>query len=162
MAGILAEMFAHNTWANLRLLEACRPLRADQLAAEVPGTYGRIDSTLVHLLGAEERYLASLAGVPPRPTPREREPFPGIAELEQLARANGRGLEQVTARTRANRVLRGTYRGQPFTMPVWVPLVQAINHATEHRAHVMTILTQIGITPPEIDGWAYADSRAAV
>ncbi|MCB0009269.1 MAG: hypothetical protein KDE04_22550 [Anaerolineales bacterium] len=36
-----------------------------------------------------------------------------------------------------------------------MPLLQAINHATEHRAHVMTALTQLGLTPPDLSAWRY-------
>jgi uncharacterized damage-inducible protein DinB len=35
-------------------------------------------------------------------------------------------------------------------------LTQSINHSTEHRSHVMTVLTQVGVEPPELDGWFYA------
>jgi uncharacterized damage-inducible protein DinB len=30
--------------------------------------------------------------------------------------------------------------------------VQAINHATEHRSQIFTILTQQGVEPPSVDG----------
>jgi uncharacterized damage-inducible protein DinB len=40
-------------------------------------------------------------------------------------------------------------------MPVPLFLVQAINHGTEHRSQVATILTQLGIEPPDMAGWAY-------
>ena len=40
-------------------------------------------------------------------------------------------------------------------IPASVILVQAINHATEHRAQAQAILTQLGIEPPAIDGWAH-------
>jgi uncharacterized damage-inducible protein DinB len=40
-------------------------------------------------------------------------------------------------------------------LPTDLLLVQAIDHAIEHRTHVKAILTQLGITPPEIDGWLY-------
>lgn len=36
-----------------------------------------------------------------------------------------------------------------------VVLVQAINHATEHRTQIFTILTQQGLEPPVLDGWTY-------
>ncbi len=36
-------------------------------------------------------------------------------------------------------------------------LTQVINHATEHRAQIMAILTQLGIEPPELDAWTYFD-----
>jgi uncharacterized damage-inducible protein DinB len=40
-------------------------------------------------------------------------------------------------------------------MPVSLYLLQAINHSTEHRAQVATILTQLGVEPPAMDGWTY-------
>ena len=29
------------------------------------------------------------------------------------------------------------------------------NHATEHRAQIMAILTQLGVEPRDLSGWAY-------
>lgn len=34
-------------------------------------------------------------------------------------------------------------------------LLRAISHGTEHRVQVAVVLSQQGITPPELDGWAY-------
>jgi uncharacterized damage-inducible protein DinB len=34
-------------------------------------------------------------------------------------------------------------------------LLQAVNHGTEHRSQIATILTQLGVEPPEMDGWTY-------
>lgn len=31
------------------------------------------------------------------------------------------------------------------------------NHATEHRAHAATVLTQLGIEPPPVDGWNFGE-----
>jgi uncharacterized damage-inducible protein DinB len=45
-----------------------------------------------------------------------------------------------------------------YTLPVWLLLLQAINHATEHRAQVAAILTQQGIEPPGMDGWTYHET----
>jgi len=47
----------------------------------------------------------------------------------------------------------GTLRNVPKT----ILLAQATNHATEHRTQIMTILTQLGIQPPELDRWACFD-----
>jgi len=40
-------------------------------------------------------------------------------------------------------------------MPVPLFLLQAVNHGTEHRSQLATILTQLEVEPPEMDGWAY-------
>jgi uncharacterized damage-inducible protein DinB len=46
-------------------------------------------------------------------------------------------------------------RGTPRDVPKTVILTQVINHATEHRAQVMVILTQLGIEPPDLSSWSY-------
>ena len=47
---------------------------------------------------------------------------------------------------------------QAWQFPASIILIQAINHATEHRAHVMTIITQLGLEPPDVSGWEYGVS----
>ncbi|HKB48257.1 MAG TPA: DinB family protein [Ktedonobacterales bacterium] len=56
------ELFKFNLWANLRLLEACADLEIVELNAALPGTFGSIGETLVHLVAAEERYLTLRRG----------------------------------------------------------------------------------------------------
>jgi uncharacterized damage-inducible protein DinB len=34
-------------------------------------------------------------------------------------------------------------------------MVQVINHATEHREQIKSMLTALGIEPPNIDGWDF-------
>ena len=57
-------------------------------------------------------------------------------------------------------VLRGEYQGQSYALPVATIYVQAINHATEHRSQIATILTQQGVEPPDVSGWAWDATRA--
>ena len=40
-----------------------------------------------------------------------------------------------------------------------VILAQVLDHGTDHRSQVSTIPTSIGVTPPRLDGWAYAQAR---
>lgn len=39
-----------------------------------------------------------------------------------------------------------------------VRLAQVVHHGTDHRSQVCTALTSLGVTPPEIDVWAYAQA----
>ncbi len=151
----LAELYKHNLWANLRLLEVCTGLDAAQLDATAPGTYGSIRDTLVHLFGAEARYVALLHSRPPDPTFGERVGFPGWEELRRRARQSGEELIRIAEEFDPSRVLRGMRGGEAYELPAVVPMVQAINHATEHRAHIATILTTQGVEPPTLDGWQY-------
>ena len=60
MGPLLIEAFRYNKWANLHLLDVCSGLSDEQLQLTVPGTYGTIAATLMHLLAAEQRYLRRL------------------------------------------------------------------------------------------------------
>ncbi len=159
MTTTAVELFRHNLWANLRLLDVCAGLRDAQLDASAPGTYGRVRDTLVHILAAEERYVAALTGRAPEHPLREAEGFPGFPELRQRARRSGEELVRLAGEVEPSALLTGTRRGASYEMRAAVPLIQAINHATEHRAHVVTVLSQAGLEPPIIDGWKYGEEN---
>jgi uncharacterized damage-inducible protein DinB len=156
---ILAELFHHNLWANLTLIDLCATLPADVLGSDVRGTYGGIRETLNHLVGAEERYLAALVAGPERRNPTLEETAPDLTALREHARQSGEGLIAYAETIEGNPTLHVTWRGQSYEMPAALFLVQAINHATEHRTQIKTALTQAGITPPELDGWTWDDAR---
>ena len=156
----VVEFFKHNTWANLGLCDTCAGLSEAQLDATAPGTYGRVRDTLVHIVANQENYLALLTGEAPQNPLRRGDPFPGVAALRERARASSEALTAAAARLSPDTVLRGTRHGEPYAIPAAIVLLQAINHATEHRAQVATILSQQGITPPELDSWAYHEAAA--
>ena len=157
MTSALSELFTHNLWANLRLLDVCEWLDQVQLDATVPGTYGSIRDTLIHLLAAEGRYVALLSDRQPDQRFNARTGFPGWEELRVRARQSGEALIAIAEDFDASRVLRGTRGGEAYAIPAVVPIVQAINHATEHRVQIATILTQQGVEPPVLDGWTYGE-----
>ena len=49
-----------------------------------------------------------------------------------------------------------------FWVEPCVVMVQVINHATEHREQIKSMLTAMGITPPSIDGWDYGEASNAL
>ena len=156
---ILAELFRHNLWANLTLIDFCLTLPEEILQTNLPGTYGGIRETLNHVVGAEERYLLALAGGLERPTPSLEETAPDLATLREHARQSGERFVAYTGTVEGNPTLDVTWHGQSYKMPAAFYLVQAINHATEHRSQIKIALTQAGITPPELDGWTWDDER---
>lgn len=50
--------------------------------------------------------------------------------------------------------------GWQFHAPIGIRLAQVVHHGTDHRNHVCTVLTTIGVTPPEIDLWDYGRAAA--
>ena len=156
----LADLFQHNLWANLRLLAACASVGDAALDASTPGTFGRVRDTLVHIFAVEEGYVAMVTGQAAEPGLYDlwlSGGFPAFDELRARARRSGEALIALASDLQPGQVLHVDSQGHRFTMAAIVPLIQAINHATEHRTHVVTILSQQGVAPPRIDGWGYAE-----
>jgi uncharacterized damage-inducible protein DinB len=60
-------------------------------------------------------------------------------------------------------MLRGKRRnGASYEIVNTVVLTQAINHATEHRAHINSVLTHLGLEPLDLDGWAYGSAHGQI
>ncbi|MGH2668572.1 MAG: DinB family protein [bacterium] len=161
MSEIFLDLYKHHLWANLSLLDACEQLPDEGLDAGATGTYGAIGDTLVHILAAEGRYLAGMTGREAAPDALKEGTFPGIAELKGRSRASGEELIALAGSVTSNDVIRVERGGQRYEIPISIFFAQAINHGTEHRAHVCTALTQSGIEPPNLDVWQYLRSRAA-
>jgi len=155
MATLIADFFKYNLWANLQMLDACANLDDAQLDASSEGTFGSVRETLVHIIGAEEGYVHRFTGQRPEPALHEDDLFPGFDELRRRARHTGEGLIAIAEQFDAGQVLHLPYQGQIYDVPGILVLVQAINHGVDHRSQVATILSQQGVTPPELDGWSY-------
>lgn len=160
----LVVLFRHNLWANLRLIDACAALDAAQLAATTPGTYGSVFNTLHHIARAEQQYLIHLTGRQPAIRLRwDRET--NMAEIREQARLVGEALIAYAAAVTPTDVASiddDEDESLHWPTPAGFILTQVINHATEHRAQVMTILTQQGIEPPDLSGWAFLDQTITV
>lgn len=153
---LLIEFLKHNTMMNTKLIDACDGLNPDQLDTSVEGTYGKLGATLVHIANAQDAYAARFFG-DVRPVGLAESPFPGAAAVRQrLAESNAR-LESAAAIVDDGREVQVTGDDPvgAWSMPGALLLLQVVNHGTEHRSQVATILTQIGTEPPAMDGWTY-------
>ncbi len=157
-ADTLTTLFSHHLWANLRLLDQCTLLNDEQLDASVVGTYGSIRSTLEHMVLAEQSYFSRIS-TGQRLRRAEDAPPLTLAEMAESLRTTGSGLIAWAAKVQAGDAVEIDWDGTSRAVPKAVLLTQAINHATEHRSQIMTILTQLGIEPPELDGWTYFDEQ---
>ncbi len=154
----LTTLFSHNLWANLRLLEQCAALSREQLDATMSGAYGSIRDTLQHIVTSEQSYFSRIS-TGQRHRRSEDAPPLTIAEMTESVRTTGAGLIEWAPKVQADDTVPIDWDGTPRDVPKTIILTQVINHATEHRAQIMAILTQLGIQPPELDSWAYFDER---
>lgn len=155
---ILADAFGHHVWATLRLIDACLPLTDEQLASQVPGTYGSILDTVRHLVGADRSYLELLSGGKVAAIDEETMDLPA---LRAAMAANGPVWATVIAGDLdPDEVLvRRRDDGSESHAPLGIRLAQVVHHGTDHRSQVCTALTSLEITPPEIDAWDFAWSE---
>src|SRR6266508_4971534 len=144
----LTTLFSHNLWANLRLLERCAALSSEQLHASISGAYGSIRDTLQHIVTSEQSYFSRISTGQRYDRPEDAPPLT-LAEMVESARTTGSGLIEWAPKVQAGDTVQLDWEGTPRDVPKTIILTQVINHATEHRAQVMTILTQLGIQPPE-------------
>jgi uncharacterized damage-inducible protein DinB len=152
---LLGDAFAHHIWATEELIDACAALTPNQLETAVPGTYGSIIGTLRHLVSSDGWYLSFFGG---DPAGRIREQdATSLAELRAAITANGMGWSRALAgEIDPDAEIIEREDGAELHSPLGVRLAQVVHHGTDHRSQVCTALTNLGLTPPEIDLWAFA------
>ena len=155
-ADTLRTLFNHNLWANLRLLERCAELTSEQLDATAPGAYDSIHATLQHIVTAEQWYFSRICTGQP-PNRLADAPPMTMAEMAESLRETGSGLIEWAPKVQADDTVELDWEGSPRLVPKTIILVQAINHATEHREQIKAILTELGIEPPDLQSWQYFD-----
>lgn len=156
---ISAALFEHNNWANQKIIEACAILSDDQLdAAPQSATEGSIRSTLLHLVSAQYGYLRLLT-LPLEE--RQEHVTVEFAEIQESLKNSGERLLELAREAGMLPAARIQTRDGYFVEP-WVIMLQIINHATEHREQIKSMLTALGVTPPSIDGWDYGEAVHAL
>ncbi|MBI4927302.1 MAG: damage-inducible protein DinB [Anaerolineae bacterium] len=156
---LISKIFEHNNWANRQIIQVCSTLSDEQLDAEPQSaTVGSIRSTLTHLVAGQQSYLSLLT----LPLEARTNPPIAFADLQESASKSGEGLlalarDEARLSTQAQLRTRDNYYVAP-----WVVMLQAINHAAEHREQIKSMLTTLGVTPPDLDGWGYGEVTHAL
>jgi len=152
----LADAFGHHVWATLTLIDACRQLDSNQLSTAVPGTYGSILDTMRHTVGADSGYLSVLTR---GRLARIDEDSMDLDRLRAVMVTNGPAWAALLDEhpDPAEVLTRHRDDGAATGAPIGIRLAQAIHHGTDHRSQICTALTILGIEPPDIDVWRYAE-----
>jgi uncharacterized damage-inducible protein DinB len=158
---LLADAFAHHVWATLRLLDSCASLTMEQLETTVPGTYGSILETARHIVGSDAWYLSTMTEGRYPAIDEEHMDMPELrAEMERHGSAWTELLD--TQPDPETIVIRRRDDGSEFHAPLGIRLAQVVHHGTDHRSQICTVLTTLGVEPPEIDLWAFGDEMGRV
>jgi uncharacterized damage-inducible protein DinB len=153
----LLDAFRHNAWATRRLLTFCRELTPAQRVATVTGVYGDAIATLRHIIESEANYCFRLSDRRPDWDWQAKEP-PSLDELSTRAEEMATRWEAFLAEPfDAERLL--VYRWKDGTLkdvPAGIVLAQALHHGNEHRGQICTVLTAVGLEPPDLGVWEFS------
>ena len=157
----MEDAFAHHVWATLRLVDTCLPLSSEQLGTAVLGTYGSILETVRHLVGADASYLFTMTGGCTSLIDEDRMDLP---ELRAAMDGHGAAWSQLVAQDLDPDAITVRRRddGSETHAPMGIRLAQALHHGTDHRSQICTVLTTLGVEPPGIDLWDFADQAGRV
>ena len=152
----LQTIFKHNQWANLRLFEKCNELSDAQLDADINGVYGSIRDTLLHIVRAEQSYFSRISTGKMYHHPEGAPPMI-LSDMITAVKTTGEGFVEWAPKILEDDAVQIDWEGTLREVPRTIILNQVINHATEHRSQIMSIMTQNGIEPPDVSSWTYFD-----
>jgi uncharacterized damage-inducible protein DinB len=121
--------------------------------------HGSIRAMLRHLATSQEDYLWMLTRFD---HPPERGPELTLAELQDVLVQSGGELVAIAQGVSADRLPVRIHLSDGYTVEPWVIITQVINHATEHREQIKSVLTSLGLEPPRMDGWVYGRQQEAL
>ena len=156
----LKEAFRHQAWATRELLKFCARLPPEKLAetrsTPLAGDRGSVLETLDHIVCSDGAYLGALTGRRPA-WAQERGLDADLAELApRMDEAEALWMEFLSLPEDATRKVHlddGTYETQAA-----IVTGQALHHGSAHREQVCAILRDLGLDPPEVQAWDFADS----
>jgi uncharacterized damage-inducible protein DinB len=150
--------YDYTAWADTRVFGAASALPPEQWTRELGGSFKSVRDTIVHIAAAQGLWLERWRGGTPKglwpasefPTPaslRERwEPLK--AELAAFVAAQ---TEESLQKPLSYKNL----KGDAFTYPLGLLMLQVSNHSTYHRGQLTTLLRQLGAQPVSTDLLVY-------
>lgn len=152
----LVEAFRHNAWATRQLLRFCRNLTPEQLRATPQGTYGTILEVLNHVITSDAGYLPRVKVTRPDWAGSDDviDDFDVLeSRVDEAAALWERYLADPLPADYRLSLDQGKYEAESF-----VPIAQALHHGNAHREQVCAIVTALGMQPPDLQVWAYAEA----
>lgn len=149
-------LYAYNSWANHRALDASSALSAEQFTQNLRSSFPSLRDTLAHIMLAEWIWLERWQGRSPAFPPSD---FPDLASIRTRWRTIEAGLNafvQKLSPADLDRVVEyKNTKGNAFSNPMRQMLQHLVNHGTYHRGQITTMLRQLGATPLTTDLMAF-------
>jgi len=159
----IAELYAYDRWANARFFDAMSALDGARLDAAIVSSFPSLRSTLAHIVAGEWIWLERWLGANPTEPPAWFE-SPSIEtlrdRLDDVEMRRDRWLSTLDDEALGQPLSYRRVNGDAFSQPLRDTLVHVVNHSTYHRGQLVTMLRQVGATPPGTDFVTFTRQRA--
>jgi uncharacterized damage-inducible protein DinB len=148
------ELFDYNAWANRTIFDALAQLPEEQYFRDLKCSYEGIHGTLAHLVWAEQLWLHRWEGKP-NPAVAQGRDLRSLVEVRERWEAVERERAAFLApfpegRLEETRLIKPSSGGE-FIHTYRQMFRHLVNHSSYHRGQVVTMLRQLGHTPPSTD-----------
>lgn len=148
----VTDLIAYHRWANVLTCSAIKLIPDEILMKDFGGSFGSIQSTMVHLLEADWIWLNRWKGVPLADFPSWdlQRPEAVIREWLEISDAMvevARSFETDPERD-VNFIMRS---GKSLSLPFQALAVHVMNHGSYHRGQIANMMRGAGYQPPSTD-----------
>jgi len=156
----LLDFIAYDRWANLRLIHTARDLDRHDFIRPVVSSFPSVQQTLVHIIWAEELWLERWQGRSFVPA-LDAEKYPTLESVErkivEIAERQRRFLEGLDPGTEERLVTYRNFRDEEWEYGLAQMVQHMVLHSAYHRGQLVTLLRQLGLTPPNTDYLTFVD-----
>lgn len=143
MKTLLDQYANYGRWANERFVSRLQELPDAVLDSPVPSSFPSLRATLLHIRDAEHVWWCRLTNVTTRwPAQPEQDIATLLPHTERLRTlVHERGTNAL--------LLEHTYtdlRGNAHTQPAWQMIMHCLNHSTQHRGQLITMMRILGLS----------------
>lgn len=142
MLNLIRHYAAYGLWANTRFVERLANETSEVLDKPVPSSFPSLRATLLHIRDAEQVWWCRLNGVP------HRWPAEDATDLATVMTHAHRFHDHVHGLGEAELLAVHAYadlRGNTFRQPAWQMIMHCINHGTQHRGQLITMMRALGL-----------------
>jgi uncharacterized damage-inducible protein DinB len=152
----IRDLYDFNAWANRQILAALRPLSSDEFQRDFGISFGSIQGTATHIVGSEWIWLDRFVTgnytdfMAQMKEEWNTEKIRDAATLESRWESlDGRWRDFMGSLT--DESLQTSVKTRGGDIPLSKCLQHILNHSTYHRGQVVSLLRQLGSTPPSTD-----------
>jgi uncharacterized damage-inducible protein DinB len=142
MKEILEHYADYDRWANERFVERLEREPEAVLDRQVSSSFPSLRATILHIRDAENTWWGRITGT------TVSWPAEASNNIDGLLKYSERLQELVKSCSEAELRREFTYadlRGNEHTQPVWQALMHCLNHSTQHRGQLITMMRSLGL-----------------